>query len=569
MTVIPWYTAPFTVPSTNREYPFSYRCLRTAISVFSHKLRTDVPGELINLLQARYFVYERMLFHPTKCVAGALLGAAIQFVGWRRVPEHLWYVGDAVFLHELEEATKIVRDLLAGESREALYNRAKANQLQQKLVSESGTAIAARAIFADRVLTVKSLRDHLEMMRHLPQHRDSATACTEALKNEAEETDFDAAVLLRIEGHLRGQTDAVELARRAQPTIGAIHSDLRAALRLLARLRARRYHRIIFRMLPDVHVTGLRDLTVEQIAATFLDPHVRKLAEREIESRVNPNLPVGSIVIHCPPAAGPAKLANILITDGQTNAQGCPTNAARLREIGTLNRKIFGEHQHSVTALERMYQSTWRLAVSVARPHEAKWEEIADVTGKVIFEVLSGGDVLAGKVPNDLYLERELKLQSAPSLDGTRPEELEFDFAKPPDGSLAAEVLDTLRGSGKFDDVLNQGDFNPEKFLDRIFSRKGVAGDGAALEKLFPTPQTIDEFLDQYIDPDEVSRADLPSHRRLKRDLLNLGPLGQRFSRDRIRDFLPEEGLKHNRSMLHKLVDIVAEAKGHDSPENK
>lgn len=36
--------------------------LRTAISIFSHKLRIDVPGELMNLLQVRFYVYQRVLF---------------------------------------------------------------------------------------------------------------------------------------------------------------------------------------------------------------------------------------------------------------------------------------------------------------------------------------------------------------------------------------------------------------------------------------------------------------------------------------------------------------------------
>jgi hypothetical protein len=216
-----------------------------------------------------------------------------------------------------------------------------------------------------------------------------------------------------------------------------------------------------------------------------------------------------------------------------------------------------------------MYQSTWRLAVSVARPHEARWEEIATVTGKVIFEVLSGGDVLSGSVPNDLYLERELRLQSAPSLQKATAEELEFNFEKPTDDGFASQVLKALRDSGKFDDVLNRADFDREKFLDRVLSRKELVSDGAVLEKLFTTAQAVDDFLDRYIDPDEVSRTDLSTYRRLKSDLLALGPQGQQFSRKRIQDFLPEEGLNYNRSMLKKLVDIVAEAKGHDAPEKE
>jgi len=54
--------------------PFAGKSLRTAISLYSHKLRTDIVGELMNLLNVRFYLYERALFHPTKCAAGAMLG---------------------------------------------------------------------------------------------------------------------------------------------------------------------------------------------------------------------------------------------------------------------------------------------------------------------------------------------------------------------------------------------------------------------------------------------------------------------------------------------------------------
>lgn len=567
MTVIPWFTPPFNIRDSEIEYPFSYRCLRTAISVFSHKLRTDVPGELINLLQARYFVYERMLFHPTKCVAGALLGSAIQFIAWRKMPEHLSYVGDAVFLHEVEEATKIARDLLADENETETYTRGKATQLQQKLITNSGTAVAARAILADRVLTVAGLREYLETRRHLPEHRENAVACLQALKSSREQAEVDGNLLMEAEGHLRDKPMAVALLRNALPTVQAIHDDLRTALRLLGRLRSRRYHRIIFRMLPDIQLTGLPDLTVEDVAAKFLDPHIRKMAEQEIEARVIPKLPPGSIVIHCPPAAGPTKLANILITDGNTDDEGCPTNAARLREIGSLNRKIFGEHEHSITALEKMYQSTWRLAVSVARPHEARWEQIGNVTGKVLFEVLSGGDVLSGKVPNDLYLERELRLHSLPRVapaDGTTQQEEESD------GELARQVLEVVHASGRFEDLLDaQNTFNRDEFLARISLTSPDTGDDAESSKLFSNARAVDDFLSMYIEPSEVGKSDTAVYRKLKRDILALGPKGQRFTRKRISDLLPAERIAYNRPMLDKLVEIVAEARGYDAPDTE
>src|SRR4029077_7868748 len=87
-----------------RRYPFNKDTLRSAVSIFSHKLRLDVPGELLNLLQVRFYVYERVLYHSTKCIAGAMLGAAMQNIGWRTLPRHWRYVGDSVFVREAQEA---------------------------------------------------------------------------------------------------------------------------------------------------------------------------------------------------------------------------------------------------------------------------------------------------------------------------------------------------------------------------------------------------------------------------------------------------------------------------------
>ncbi len=86
--------------------PFDGWCIRTAISLFSHKYRTDVPSELMNLLNVRFYLYERVIYHSTKCAAGSMLGTALQLMGWRelglsnspRFPKNLEFVGDDVFL---------------------------------------------------------------------------------------------------------------------------------------------------------------------------------------------------------------------------------------------------------------------------------------------------------------------------------------------------------------------------------------------------------------------------------------------------------------------------------------
>jgi HD superfamily phosphohydrolase len=138
------------------DHPFKGDALRTAVSVFSHKLRTDAPGELIHLLQVRYYVYERVLYHPTKCVAGAMLGAALQWIGWTSLPKHLIHVGDTVFLHQVGEAARLVRDFLT--RYEGRYTRDIHDQIGSRLDGiPTGIITAAKSLLADRLGPTKRL----------------------------------------------------------------------------------------------------------------------------------------------------------------------------------------------------------------------------------------------------------------------------------------------------------------------------------------------------------------------------------------------------------------------------
>lgn len=224
--------------------------LRTAISVFSHKLRVDMPGELMNLLQVRFYVYQRVLFHPTKCVAGAMLGTALQLVGWRRIPRHFRFVGDNVFLELVAQCARLLRGLIT-------------SHLPADLNSQLRTVAPVLAGILDQLPT-------------------------------------SAAVL--------ATRDLIQA--RADHRLVDILGDLHAALHIIGRLLARRYYRSIFRLLPSVEIPSL---TIEPagIAEFFRNAERRSRVEREVEQRSS--LPKGSVTIHCPDADGPRKIAEILI----------------------------------------------------------------------------------------------------------------------------------------------------------------------------------------------------------------------------------------------------------------
>ena len=66
--------------------PDKRMCVRTAVQIFTDKMRYDVLSEMSGILKARYLINERVLFHPTKCAAGAMLGTAVQLLGLHDLP---------------------------------------------------------------------------------------------------------------------------------------------------------------------------------------------------------------------------------------------------------------------------------------------------------------------------------------------------------------------------------------------------------------------------------------------------------------------------------------------------
>ena len=239
--------------------PFEGWCLRTAISLFSHKYRTDIPSELMNLLNVRFYLYERVIYHPTKCAAGSMLGTALQLLGWRRstadtqpnLPPHLRFVGDDVFLHDIRAALVFMLD----------WGGKKPD--------------TQRIEAAD-----------LEQISGMDQVHNGLVPS-----------------LLRL---------------RIDQTFAEARRELVASKLMLDRLMARRYFRPVWRALPSSTDARLQ-AGPDALAKLFGDPNGRYQAERKIETKAN--LPLGTIAIHCPSRKTARKIADVLLTrpgkDGQ------------------------------------------------------------------------------------------------------------------------------------------------------------------------------------------------------------------------------------------------------------
>jgi HD superfamily phosphohydrolase len=383
---------------TERQNPFEGWCLRTAIALFSHKYRTDIPGELMNLLNVRFYLYERVIFHPTKCAAGSMLGTALQLIGWRQhppdgaqglpkgaapeggdgsvssketnsrvqdlLPGHLRLVGDDVFLHDVGCALGLALGHLSAAAETYAKGKSKAKPLvvDRSLISAAGSADTAQNGFT------RSLLD----------------------------------------GAHNGLVNSL-LELRLGQSIGDAIEELRAARLLLRRLASRRYFRPVFRALASTKDPKLQ-AGAEILADLFRDPTVRFNAEREIERRAE--LDKGTVTIHCPVRNTAQKIANVFLTKPGGSGEDTHDEVWKLKDIGSLDKEIFGDHEAAVTAVERMYRSMWRLMAYVAPEHIERWEDIEEVTGRVIFEAVDHHKHFDGQLlgwENDPNLVHELE----------------------------------------------------------------------------------------------------------------------------------------------------------------
>ncbi|MCX6832013.1 MAG: HD domain-containing protein, partial [candidate division Zixibacteria bacterium] len=81
----------------------AHHMIRLCLQVFTNKLRLDVVSEIVTILRARYLLSERVIFHPTKCAVGAMLGTAVYMMGIQKAELNFFRIGDAVFLAKLED----------------------------------------------------------------------------------------------------------------------------------------------------------------------------------------------------------------------------------------------------------------------------------------------------------------------------------------------------------------------------------------------------------------------------------------------------------------------------------
>jgi len=141
----------------DRLSPTSKPCIRLAMQFFTDKMRHDVLSEMSGILKARYLISERVLFHPTKCAAGAMLGTAVQLLGLDALPAWVQVLGDQQFLRLLMDLAERI-NIELGEGDVAIGRLADlgrecvAKITGSKAPSESEKAAARDAVKGARLL---------------------------------------------------------------------------------------------------------------------------------------------------------------------------------------------------------------------------------------------------------------------------------------------------------------------------------------------------------------------------------------------------------------------------------
>jgi HD superfamily phosphohydrolase len=280
-------------------------CIRSAVQFYTDKMRYDVLTEMSAILKARYIEHERILLHPTKCAAGAILGTAVQLLGVENLPVWAQSLGDQALLSNLARVAVTI-----------------ATVCEQML--SGNTEGASSRIDGD----TQDGRRHFDLI-------------AQCMKN-------------------MGMTDAPE-----KSAIQAVLDRARAARLLLWHLSARNYPRLVYRLRSGVgHSGGQSD---EELAAKYNNPSKRYALERALEGQLG--LPMGSVLIHCPRRKTAMKVAAAIVVGRDltqaarlrdvttVTPEGLGPYQAEIRAVEEMYRSIWCLHVY----LDKALFGRWKL----------------------------------------------------------------------------------------------------------------------------------------------------------------------------------------------------------------
>jgi len=319
----------------DRAYvPGAKPAIRSAIQVFTNKLRHDVLSEMSGLLKARYLISERITFHPTKCAAGACLGTAVQLIDLRNLPPWLQALGDQAFLDLLMRcgsAIEAVCDAIEGffavvppEISTGTITPESTNSSPNTLVE-----LCRRLFFTD------------PRMQHMVIQCLQNMGCPERDLGKFSNLQF-------------------------------VRERAKASRRILLKLSGRRYPKLAYRLHDELRRSSGDGSGTQKIAKDYNQPKARYDLERYIEHMCH--LPIGTVYIHCPVRNTSMKVAQALVVGNNLSKPSYLRTVTRIFDGNELK-----PYQDEICAIEEMYKSIWRFHIYVDAAHADKREVVAMV----------------------------------------------------------------------------------------------------------------------------------------------------------------------------------------------
>ncbi len=276
--------------------PTTKPCIRTAIQIFTDKMRHDVLSEMSGILKARYLINERVLFHPTKCAAGAMLGTAVQLLGLKDLPAWMQVLGDQEFLRVLIVIARNLQNVVP------LIHTQSGN-----VAGESWNDVVTKSWAAD---------DRM------------ATILAESIRS------------------ILGETNDTRL---SADQLSALLERSQSARKVIWQLKSRRFPKLAYRLGTAHHTGGASD---ETVAETYSRPSERYQLERMIEQTCS--LPMGTLFIHCPRRKTSMKVAEVLVVGGDVS------KAAQLKDLTRVSPEGLQPYEDEIKAVQNMYRSIWQ-----------------------------------------------------------------------------------------------------------------------------------------------------------------------------------------------------------------
>lgn len=334
------------VSNTREESETPY--IQVAIQVYTHKLRSDVVSEIITILRTRYLLSERVLYHPTKCSAGAMLGCVVYMMGIDRAELDFFRIGDAVFLRLLEHHSdalhKIINEItekyrIEKEIGEDLYNIVTKNKTVQNEPDLNPIA--------------EFLEKHSETFIHFTNKTNLVRAFHKIFNEEAEMNRKNSKQSLFIDE------------RQIQKFVEQINERIFSAKKIVWQIQSRQFFKKIFRIakIGDSATNTIK----KTLADKFKNAQFRYGFERTIE--LEAGLPYGTIVIHCPRFDTAMKPADVLIFGAN------PNKVIAFKEITDDAHELISlsEYVKEAKAIETSYLNIWNMYFFVQQAQMHRW----------------------------------------------------------------------------------------------------------------------------------------------------------------------------------------------------